>query len=346
MCKRLQDWSLGRLIPTISFNRKYRVHPRAPTTSTSRVSKTFQSVFSNQLKNTVDYLNFEEMKKWEKITKENEQNKILNKLNVNEIEKNMINVNTSIKDNLNNNHNNDYNMNNDTLKNMKHKIVANPNLSSISSNFRSQPTQGASTGSLFNFSNLNNRSKNFVDMNNNIQKSNLTSNQSLSHSIVNNNNSDNNNNYDHKYSNDNDNDNDNSNDNSKNNKNINIDNYSAINSNVDINGFSNKSNINISRNSFSFSQDQLSQIKSIKNPSSNAVKNESKINVSNSIKNLFDKNTSDVSDSKTIIRESIEFDLPCVLAVFDGHHSLEHSIRKLPLPLHPFGVDIVVWLLR
>ena len=45
-------------------------------------------------------------------------------------------------------------------------------------------------------------------------------------------------------------------------------------------------------------------------------------------------------------RKSVDYTLLCVLSVFDGGHTLEQSIRKLPAPLQPFGVDIVVWLLR
>ena len=43
---------------------------------------------------------------------------------------------------------------------------------------------------------------------------------------------------------------------------------------------------------------------------------------------------------------SVEFSLPCVLSVFDGHRPLEHAVNKLPPPLQPFAVDMVVWLLR
>lgn len=45
-------------------------------------------------------------------------------------------------------------------------------------------------------------------------------------------------------------------------------------------------------------------------------------------------------------RKSVHYTLQCVLSVFDGSHTLDQSIRKLPAPLQPFGVDIVVWLLR
>ena len=45
-------------------------------------------------------------------------------------------------------------------------------------------------------------------------------------------------------------------------------------------------------------------------------------------------------------RRSIDYTLPCVLSVFDGNLTLEQAILKLPPPLRPFGVDMVVWLLR
>jgi hypothetical protein len=43
---------------------------------------------------------------------------------------------------------------------------------------------------------------------------------------------------------------------------------------------------------------------------------------------------------------SIDYTLSCVLSVFDGNSTLEQAILKLPPPLRPFGVDMVVWLLR
>lgn len=45
-------------------------------------------------------------------------------------------------------------------------------------------------------------------------------------------------------------------------------------------------------------------------------------------------------------KQRIDYTLPCILAVFNGFQTLDKAIRKLPLPLHPFGVDIVIWLLR
>lgn len=45
-------------------------------------------------------------------------------------------------------------------------------------------------------------------------------------------------------------------------------------------------------------------------------------------------------------KSSIDYTLPCVLSVFDGNSTLEQAILKLPPPLRPYGVDMVVWLLR
>jgi hypothetical protein len=42
----------------------------------------------------------------------------------------------------------------------------------------------------------------------------------------------------------------------------------------------------------------------------------------------------------------MDYTLPCILAVFNGFQTLDKAIRKLPLPLHQYGVDIVIWLLR
>jgi hypothetical protein len=53
-----------------------------------------------------------------------------------------------------------------------------------------------------------------------------------------------------------------------------------------------------------------------------------------------------ISKDLKFFNKSIKFTLPCVLAVFDGFHTLEQAVKNLPLPLHPYGVDIVVWLLR
>eukprot|EP00596_Hydrurales_sp_CCMP1899_P003461 CAMPEP_0119037084 /NCGR_PEP_ID=MMETSP1177-20130426/5198_1 /TAXON_ID=2985 /ORGANISM="Ochromonas sp, Strain CCMP1899" /LENGTH=873 /DNA_ID=CAMNT_0006997833 /DNA_START=22 /DNA_END=2640 /DNA_ORIENTATION=+ len=44
--------------------------------------------------------------------------------------------------------------------------------------------------------------------------------------------------------------------------------------------------------------------------------------------------------------ERMDYTLPCILAVFNGFQTLDKAIRKLPLPLHQYGVDIVIWLLR
>ena len=38
--------------------------------------------------------------------------------------------------------------------------------------------------------------------------------------------------------------------------------------------------------------------------------------------------------------------LPVVLSVFDGERTLGQAIRLLSRSLQPFGIDIVVWLLR
>ena len=43
---------------------------------------------------------------------------------------------------------------------------------------------------------------------------------------------------------------------------------------------------------------------------------------------------------------TIEYSLPCVLSIFDGHRMLDHAVTKLPPPLQPFAVDMVIWLLR
>lgn len=45
-------------------------------------------------------------------------------------------------------------------------------------------------------------------------------------------------------------------------------------------------------------------------------------------------------------KQRMDYTLPCILAVFNGFQTLDKAIRKLPLPLHQFGVDIVIWLLR
>ena len=43
---------------------------------------------------------------------------------------------------------------------------------------------------------------------------------------------------------------------------------------------------------------------------------------------------------------TMEYSLPCVLSIFDGHRMLDHAVTKLPPPLQPFAVDMVIWLLR
>ena len=56
-----------------------------------------------------------------------------------------------------------------------------------------------------------------------------------------------------------------------------------------------------------------------------------------------------IEASSSIIKHSktsIDYTLPCVLSIFDGNSTLEQAILKLPPPLQPYGVDMVVWLLR
>jgi len=43
---------------------------------------------------------------------------------------------------------------------------------------------------------------------------------------------------------------------------------------------------------------------------------------------------------------AVDYSLPCVLSVFDGHRTLESAVSKLPAPAQPFAVDMVIWLLR
>lgn len=90
----------------------------------------------------------------------------------------------------------------------------------------------------------------------------------------------------------------------------------------------------------------------------NSGKSDSKIKASNKNQTLSSNtrndeklnplSTSDILDTynQKSCKNSVEYTLPFVLAAFDGNRTLEQAIRKLPLPLQPYGVDITVWLLR
>ena len=73
---------------------------------------------------------------------------------------------------------------------------------------------------------------------------------------------------------------------------------------------------------------------------SSSAKNDEKLNPTSS---------SDIPENschQKPCKNTVEYTLPFVLAAFDGNRTLEQAIRKLPLPLQPYGVDITVWLLR
>lgn len=91
----------------------------------------------------------------------------------------------------------------------------------------------------------------------------------------------------------------------------------------------------------------------------NSGKSDSKMKASNKNHTLFSNtrndeklrplsttNIPDNSYNQKPCKNSVEYTLPFVLAAFDGNRTLEQAIRKLPLPLQPYGVDITVWLLR
>ena len=304
MCNRLQNWGLGRLMPTITSNRRYRIHPMAPTTFDSRVAKTFSSVFHEQIKSVVEYLNLEESKRKEKIKFDYEQNKIQKESISNEDKKKSNETSINIKNDLNDDNNTvGNNQHDETSKNMKSRTSQFFHSSTSSSNFKIPSTSNVSSGSLFNFSNINNRSKNEIEVKNNIKRCNAASD---------NNNNDNNNDSNPTHS-----------------------NHSNIHR-IDNNAFYGI------RSPTYHVQELPNEVKSMRRSTLNicdAPEGDDKIipsNATGSPKGI-------ERDTET---ETVEYGLPSILAVFDGHHNLEHSIKKLPLPLHPFGVDIVVWLLR
>ena len=303
MCNRLQDWGLGRLIPTITSNRRYRIHPMAPTTFDSRVAKTFSSVFHEQIRSVAEYLNLEESKRIEKIRKDHEQNQILKELNLSEEKQKNNDLRINNKNNLNDDNNtisnNQHDVNNETLKSITPRTSQFFHSSTSSSNFKIPSAAATSSGSLFNFSNTNNRSKNEIDMKNSTQNRNAVS--------------------------------------DSNNNNNNNDHGNPPYSGHSIHSIDNNNSHGI-RNSMSHLQEQSNEVKPMRRSSltiSDTAGRDDKI-VSINV----------IDSPKGLEAETVEYGFPCILAVFDGHHNLEHSIKKLPLPLHPFGVDIVVWLLR
>ena len=127
--------------------------------------------------------------------------------------------------------------------------------------------------------------------------------------------------------------------------------------------FSHLNNPSTTKNDFTSSTltDHSYTDKNERNDDNNNYKNEEKnkkdLAQSNSLlKNGFGrKSSSTSSDVDTSIEAScspkhskytIDYTLSCVLSVFDGNSTLELTILKLPPPLRPFGVDMVVWLLR
>lgn len=51
-------------------------------------------------------------------------------------------------------------------------------------------------------------------------------------------------------------------------------------------------------------------------------------------------------DAIAVLAAAPVLSLPCILSIFDGSHTLQESLNLLPRALVPYGVDIVVWLLR
>lgn len=136
-----------------------------------------------------------------------------------------------------------------------------------------------------------------------------------------------------------------------------------INSPKSMFNFSHLNNPSSTKNDFTSStySDHSSTDKNERNDDNNNLKNEDKnrkdLAQSNSLlKNSFGrKSSSTSSDVDTSIeascsskhsKYSTDYTLACVLSVFDGNSTLEQAILKLPPPLRPFGVDMVVWLLR
>jgi hypothetical protein len=80
-----------------------------------------------------------------------------------------------------------------------------------------------------------------------------------------------------------------------------------------------------------------------------SIKNQSQFSNAKHDEKLSPLSTSDIHENpyhQKPCKNSVEYTLPFVLAAFDGNRTLEQVIRKLPLPLQPYGVDIAVWLLR
>lgn len=59
MCRHLERWGLGTLIPAVTSDRKYKVNPRAPTNAALKVTKTFNSVFQAALREASKFLESE-----------------------------------------------------------------------------------------------------------------------------------------------------------------------------------------------------------------------------------------------------------------------------------------------
>jgi hypothetical protein len=80
-----------------------------------------------------------------------------------------------------------------------------------------------------------------------------------------------------------------------------------------------------------------------------SIKNQSQFSSAKNDEKLNPLSASDIPGNpyhQKPCKNSVEYTLPFVLAAFDGNRTLEQAIRKLPLPLQPYGVDITVWLLR
>lgn len=273
MCRHLQDWGLGRVIPTITSDRRYRVNPNAPTTASSRVARTFSSVFHEPLKKTIIYLEGE-LRKSEK--EEQREIEILQALTSGNIAKDVLNAEDSEQEEV-----------------MKPGIK--PFSRPSSQNLRMLPGAGTS---LFNFSNMNNRSGKISD-----EPSNNNNNSNINNAA--------------------------------------IDGYNY--NNNDSNKSKNSSQEKIEKQEKIDKMSQINQNKLIRKGSARSF-NADKIERLLNLNNANADGMKIYPDVKQV--SSVEYALPSVLAVFDGHHNLEHSIKKLPPPLHAFGVDIVVWLLR
>ena len=350
MCRQLEAWDLGRFIPTITSERRYRINPRAPSTSTSRAAKSFQTAFQNQLSVTAEYLE-NELKKLEKFESNdinnNKKNRILSELNDDE------NLNSNSNNQINNNSQNiidDY-----PMKFLKSKNILNSSASNLR-NLSSTPT-----ASLFNSysSNLNHRSsRSYIESKNESYGENS--------SRINNNNNNNsegriesrNISQDPLHQGHTTNTNQNTNTNMHINQNKisrrgsgnNFEhaiaeaklNFNIIGIENDISGNGRKNNgdhTNTDGNNNNNNNGQINR-NSLSHNNNNNNNNNNDDHVDNNNNNHTNNNHTNAS------KHSMDFGLPALLAVFDGHHNLEHSIRNLPLPLQPFGVDIVVWLLR